>query len=154
VPPNFVLFFFTMNQFDWPITQKNETMEAPQDRRFYFEVLSSSPLAHPYGWKEDNNLPKHMGLIIKVRCYGEYVGEYIGNLGNILRTHWELKGNTLGMREKWKKSPSSSQQSLGWAPNSNLIQFPWPQGISFLQNGPFCEAEGPMPDFAGLHRGV
>jgi hypothetical protein len=44
-----------MNQFDWPITQKNETMEAPQDRRFYFEVLSSSPLAHPYGWKEDNN---------------------------------------------------------------------------------------------------
>jgi hypothetical protein len=53
-----------MNQFDWPITQKNETMEAPQDRRFfnYFEVLSSFPLAHPYGWKEDNNLPKHMGL--------------------------------------------------------------------------------------------
>jgi len=24
---------------------------------------------------------------IKVRCYGEYVGEYIGNLGNILGTH-------------------------------------------------------------------
>jgi hypothetical protein len=22
--PNFVVFFFTMNQFDWPITQKNE----------------------------------------------------------------------------------------------------------------------------------
>jgi hypothetical protein len=45
------VFFFTMNQFDWPITQKNETMEAPQDRRFsnYFEVLSSSPLAHLYG---------------------------------------------------------------------------------------------------------
>jgi hypothetical protein len=37
---------------------------------------------------------------IKVRCYGEYVGEYIGNLGNILRTHSELKGNTLGTREK------------------------------------------------------
>ncbi len=33
------VFFFTMNQFDWPITQKNETMEAPQDRRFsnYFD---------------------------------------------------------------------------------------------------------------------
>jgi hypothetical protein len=28
-----------MNQFDWPITQKNETMEAPQDRRFYFKVV-------------------------------------------------------------------------------------------------------------------
>jgi hypothetical protein len=24
---------------------------------------------------------------IKVRCYGKYVGEYIGNLGNILATH-------------------------------------------------------------------
>jgi hypothetical protein len=46
-----------MNQFDWPNRQKNESMEGPQDRRFYFEVLTSSPLAHPYGWKEDNNLP-------------------------------------------------------------------------------------------------
>ncbi len=31
--------FFAMSQFDWPITQKkNETMDAPQNRRFYFEV--------------------------------------------------------------------------------------------------------------------
>ncbi len=29
---------------------------------------------------------------------------HIGNLGNILGTHCELKGNTLGTREKWKKS--------------------------------------------------
>jgi hypothetical protein len=151
VPPNFVGFFFTMNQFDWPVTQKNETMEAPQDKRFYFEVLSSSPLAHPYGWKEDNNLPKHMGL--KWDAMENMLGNTLGTWA-ILGTHCELKGNTLGTREKWKKNPSSSQQSLGWAPNSNLIQFPWPQGISFLQNGPFYEAEGPMPDFAGLHRGV
>jgi hypothetical protein len=61
--PILLFFFFTMNQFDSPITPKNETMEAPQDRRFYFEVLSSSPLAHPYGWKEDNNLPKHIFYI-------------------------------------------------------------------------------------------
>jgi hypothetical protein len=88
---------------------------------------------------------------IKVRCYGEYVGEYIGNLGNILGTHSELKGNTLGTRKKWKKKILLAPSK---APNSNLIQFPWPQGISLLQNGPFCEAEGPMPDFAGLHRGV
>jgi hypothetical protein len=36
-----VVNFFAMSQFDWPITQKkkkNETMEAPQNRRFYFEV--------------------------------------------------------------------------------------------------------------------
>jgi hypothetical protein len=25
---------------------------------------------------------------IKVRCYGEHVGEHIGNLGNISGTHW------------------------------------------------------------------
>jgi hypothetical protein len=36
VPPNFVVFLFTMNQFDWPITQKNETIEAPQDRRLLY----------------------------------------------------------------------------------------------------------------------
>jgi hypothetical protein len=29
-------------------------MESPQNRRFYFEVQSSSPLAHSYRWKEDN----------------------------------------------------------------------------------------------------
>jgi hypothetical protein len=28
-----------------------------------------------------------------MRCYGEYVGEYIGNLGNILGTHWEREKN-------------------------------------------------------------
>jgi len=27
---------------------------------------------------------------IKARCYGEHVGEHIGNL---IRTHWELEGN-------------------------------------------------------------
>ncbi len=30
---------------------------------------------------------------IKVRCYGEHIGNRMG-------THWELKGNTLGTREK------------------------------------------------------
>ncbi len=29
---------FATSQFNLPITQKNETMEAPQNRRFYFEV--------------------------------------------------------------------------------------------------------------------
>ncbi len=147
MPPNFVVFFFTMNQFDWPITQKNETMEAPQDRRFfnYFEVLSSSPLAHPYGWKEDNNLPKHMAL--KWDAVENMLGNtYWEPIENLKGTHWEREKNE-------KKNPSSSQQSLGWTPNSNLIQFPWPQGISLLQNGPFCEAKGPMPH-APLHRGV
>ncbi len=34
--------------------QKNETMEAPQNRRFSFEVWSSFPLAQLYGWTADN----------------------------------------------------------------------------------------------------
>jgi hypothetical protein len=33
---------------------------------------------------------------LKMRCYGEHVGEHIENLGNILGTHQELKGNPLG----------------------------------------------------------
>jgi hypothetical protein len=79
-------------------------------------------------------------------CWGTWA-TYWEPIENLKRTHWEQEKNE-------KKNPSSSQQRLGWAPNSNLILFPWPQGISLLQNGPFCEAEGPMPDFAGLHRGV
>jgi hypothetical protein len=30
---------------------------------------------------------------IKVRWYGEHVGENIAKLGNIWRTHWELERN-------------------------------------------------------------
>jgi len=38
-----------------------------------------------------------------VRCYGEHVGEHIGNL---LGTETEHVGNTLGTRKKMKKNPS------------------------------------------------
>jgi len=98
-----------MNQFDWPITQKNETMEAPQDRRFYFEVLSSSPLAHPYGWKEDNNLPKHMGL------KWDAMENMLGNTLGTWATYWEpienLKehiGNERKMKKKILLAPSKA----------------------------------------------
>jgi hypothetical protein len=33
---------------------------------------------------------------IKVRCYGEKVGEQIENLGNIMGTRWELIENLKG----------------------------------------------------------
>jgi hypothetical protein len=42
----FIFIFFAMSQFDWPITKKKEkveTMEAPQDRRFY-EKMEWLPL--------------------------------------------------------------------------------------------------------------
>jgi hypothetical protein len=44
-------------------TQKNyETMELVQNRRFYFEVWSSSSLAHPTLVKGGQHLPKHYGI--------------------------------------------------------------------------------------------
>jgi hypothetical protein len=43
-----------MSQFDWPITQKIQTMEALKYRRFCIEVYSFHPLAQVYRWKEDN----------------------------------------------------------------------------------------------------
>jgi hypothetical protein len=36
--PSSIFFFSMRKKNDWPITQKNETMEPPQNRRFYFEV--------------------------------------------------------------------------------------------------------------------
>jgi hypothetical protein len=39
-----------------------------------------------------------------VRCYEENVGEHIGNLRNILRTHWELNGNIHREPEKIEKT--------------------------------------------------
>jgi hypothetical protein len=40
-------------------------------------------------------LAKHMGL--KQGAIGNTLGEHIGNL---MGTHWELEGNTLGTKEK------------------------------------------------------
>jgi hypothetical protein len=28
-----------MSQFDWPINKKKETLESPQNKRFYFEFI-------------------------------------------------------------------------------------------------------------------
>jgi hypothetical protein len=58
VPSSINTFFFwggATRQFDWSITQKeNESMEAPQKRRLYIEVLSSSEIS----------LPKRFGTIL------------------------------------------------------------------------------------------
>jgi len=82
--PSFLFYFIsTTCQFDWPITQKNEAMETPQNKRFYFEVYSSSPLAQIYRKKRT---PFSKAYMIKVRWYGKHVGENIANLGNPLGT--------------------------------------------------------------------
>jgi hypothetical protein len=42
---------------------------------------------------------------IKVRCYGEHVGEQIGNT---LRTYWELKWNIMGTYWEPRKNEKNS----------------------------------------------
>jgi len=41
---------------------------------------------------------KHIGL--KRGAIGNSLGEHIGNLRNVVGTHWELDGNMLGTKEK------------------------------------------------------
>ncbi len=51
-----VLYFYSFWQHAnliGPSLKKNETMETPQNKRVYFDVYSSSPLAHLYRWKEN-----------------------------------------------------------------------------------------------------
>jgi len=50
---------------------------------------------------------------IKVRCYGEHVGEHIGNLRNILETHWELEGNIVDTH--WEQG-TNEKKSLPFPP--------------------------------------
>ncbi len=45
---------------------------------------------------------------IKVRSYEEHVGEHIGNLGNILGTHWELECNLVGTHWEARKNEKNS----------------------------------------------
>jgi len=87
VPPKFILFiylFSATSQFDWHITKKNETIEAPQHRRLHFEIQSSSPLAHHiHRWKDDNIC---QSIWDKSEVLWRTFWEPIGNLKG---TYWE-----------------------------------------------------------------
>jgi hypothetical protein len=82
-----------MSQFDWPIAKEVETMEAPQNIKFYGKMECFS-LWPTYIGEKGRTLGKTYR--IKARCYWEH----IENLGNIMGTHWELDGNKLGTKEK------------------------------------------------------
>jgi hypothetical protein len=62
----------------------------PKIKGFIFKYRVP-PLWPTYKGERTTTFAKAYG--IKVRCYGERVGEHIGNLGNILGTQWELEGN-------------------------------------------------------------
>jgi len=107
VPPKFVIFIFLVTcQFDWPIAQKNEIMETPQNRRLYFEVYSSSTLAHLYKWKEDTIFQGiwDKSEMVWITRWGKTLwnwGTYWEPIGNLK----EHTANTLGSRGIWKTSP-------------------------------------------------
>jgi len=67
-----------------PSLKKKEIMETPQYRRFYSEVYIVPPLWATYIGESRTPFSKAYG--IKVRWYGEHVGENIAKLGNILGT--------------------------------------------------------------------
>jgi hypothetical protein len=71
------------------------------------------PLCPTYIGERRTTFAKACG--IKGRCYGEYVGEQIGSLGNILGTHWELSGyivRTHWNQGKMKKNPPPAPPNL------------------------------------------
>jgi hypothetical protein len=65
----FNFFSFAMNQFDWAIAKKIETMDTPQNRRFFgkMKCLSVWPT---YIGEKGRTLGKTYG--IKARCYWEH----------------------------------------------------------------------------------
>ncbi len=86
-----------MSQFAWPIAEKKvETVNAPQNRRFYgkMEFLTLWP---SYIGEKGRLWAKHMGL--KQGAIENTLWEHIGNLGNILGAHWELDGNNGKMKK-------------------------------------------------------
>jgi hypothetical protein len=116
------LYLFIYLQFDWPITKKIMKLwglckiERPILK---YQIPSLWPM---YIGEKEDNIAKAYG--IKVRYYGECVGEHIENLmgtqwehienlmgtqwehnGNTLKTLWEHNGNTLGT------SPAQSMAS-------------------------------------------
>jgi hypothetical protein len=69
-----------------PLQKKVETTEAPQNKRFYGK-MECLPLWATYIGEKGRTLGKTYRL--KLGVIGNTLGEYIGNLGNILGT---LKG--------------------------------------------------------------
>jgi hypothetical protein len=63
---NFIYLFIAMNQFNWPITKKLETMEAPHNRRFYGK-MECLPLWPTCIGEKGRTLGKTYG--IKARCH-------------------------------------------------------------------------------------
>ncbi len=104
-------FCFKFYFGDMPIwlahcTKNMKLWRLPKNRRLYFEVCSSFPLAQLYRWKEDTIFQDiwDKSEVVWRTCWGKHceIGKHIGNP---LGTSREHSVNTLGSREIWKKIP-------------------------------------------------
>jgi hypothetical protein len=82
-------------------------MEAQKNRRLYFILKYRVPPLWPtYIGKRRTTFAKAYG--IKVRCYGEHVGEHNGNLKNLMRFHWEVERNIVKTHWEPRKNEKKS----------------------------------------------
>ncbi len=100
-----------MSQFDWPIIQKMKLWNLPKIEGFILKY-NVHPVGPTYIGERMTTFAK--AYAIKVRGYGENVGQHIGNLRNIWRmfplgTWRELSENTFGNQGKMKKNPPTPQ---------------------------------------------
>jgi hypothetical protein len=88
-----------MSQFDWPITKKIKlklwSLPKMEDSMERWSAFSFGPT---YMGEKGGLWAKHTGL--KRGAIENTFGEKIGNLENILGTHWKLEGNMLRTKEK------------------------------------------------------
>jgi hypothetical protein len=75
VPPKFN-FSFATSQFDWPITQKKKKLLSLPNTEGYILEFLVPPLWPTYIGERSITFAKAYG--IKVRCYGEHVGDIFG----------------------------------------------------------------------------
>jgi hypothetical protein len=98
-----------MSQLDWPITKKLETMEAPQNRRFY-GMRECLPLWPTYIGEKGEDFGQK--IWDKQGAIGNTLGEHIGNSRNISGTPWEHEENIEGTfweQRKNEKNPLLTQ---------------------------------------------
>ncbi len=120
-----------MSQFDWSSQWKVETLEAPQNKRFYRKTKYLL-LWPTYIREKGRTLGKTYG--IKARCYWEHTWrahwESREHIENLRRTHWQLERNMLGTKEKRKKINKPPPPSLKLC----ILWSLFGQGISVTSN--------------------
>jgi hypothetical protein len=82
-------------------------MEVPKNKRLYSILKYRVPPLRPtYIGERRTTFAKAYG--IKVRCYGEHVGEHNGNLRNLMRSHRELERNIVRIHWEPRKNEKKS----------------------------------------------